>query len=306
MAITPSDFSTQVEGLRTTLKALFFEQFYGGEPLQSDRIVTTIPSTQPIVQLNWLGTVPQMRQWLGDRQPGSVSKHDFSVEVVDWEGTIEIDRNALEDDNLGLIRPKIAELADEAKQHIMRRTFAVLEAATAATCYDGKAFFATDHPIGQTGAVQSNRLTGTGLDTVAHLTTDIQAVVTAFAKFKNDRGQPLGYRPDLFVFPAEAESIVRSTILVETLSTGGANPWYRVADCVFSPFLTDANDWYALVTKRAMKPFVMVERQAPRFTALDKDDADASFFRKRLYYGVDSRFEIAGLQYLYAVKVVNS
>ena len=49
-----------------------------------------------------MGKVPRLREWIGDRQIHNLAAHSWTIVNKDWEATIEVDRNDIEDDRLGL------------------------------------------------------------------------------------------------------------------------------------------------------------------------------------------------------------
>lgn len=63
------------------------------------------------------------------------------------------------------------------------------------------------------------------------------AARAAMMSMTNDAGVPLGIKPDLLVVPPTLESTVKSLIQVDTLATGGGNPWYNTCDVLVSPWL---------------------------------------------------------------------
>ncbi|MFK9780939.1 Mu-like prophage major head subunit gpT family protein, partial [Escherichia coli] len=58
-----------------------------------------------------------------------------------------VDRKALEDDQLGLVRLRIQDLAGRVAQHRHQIVVQALASGGSATCYDGTAFFGSSHPI---------------------------------------------------------------------------------------------------------------------------------------------------------------
>ena len=108
----------------------------------------TVPATTRIMDYKFLLDFLMVREWLGDRQIGSLEPKAYQVETKDWEATIEIERNDIEDEQLGLYNPIVAALAEEARKHPEKLIAALLKDGAAAVCYDGQYFFDTDHPVG--------------------------------------------------------------------------------------------------------------------------------------------------------------
>ncbi len=65
-----------------------------------------------------------------------------------YEATIEVDRNEIMDDAVGVYNPVIAELGRTAAVHPDELVFELLGNGFSTACYDGQYFFDTDHPVG--------------------------------------------------------------------------------------------------------------------------------------------------------------
>jgi phage major head subunit gpT-like protein len=117
-----------------------------------EQVAMTVPANTRIMDYKFLLDFPMVREWIGDRQISSLEPQAYQVESKDWEATIEVDRNDIEDDQLGLYNPIIAALAQEARKHPERLIADLLVGGFATACYDGHNFFAADHPVGATTA----------------------------------------------------------------------------------------------------------------------------------------------------------
>jgi phage major head subunit gpT-like protein len=125
-----------------------------------ERVAMTVPANTRIMDYKFLLDFPMVREWIGDRQISDLSPKAFQVESKDWEATIEVDRNDIEDDQLGLYNPIISALAQEARKHPERLIADLLNGGFTTACYDGRDFFATDHLVGT--ATVANFAGGTG------------------------------------------------------------------------------------------------------------------------------------------------
>jgi phage major head subunit gpT-like protein len=209
-----------------------------------------------------------------------------------------VDRNALEDNRLGLILPRVRMLAEEAARYPRDLVLDVIVAGTSLTGYDSLALFSGSHSGGD------NLLAGAGV-TVANLQTDLQQVFGVMRKFTDDRSRVMNIVPDLVVVPAALEFPMKEALGAGVIS-GTENIYKGIADIMVAPELADGTDWYAFSTKRAMKALIFQNRKAPEFTALDSPDDYAAFMRKEFLYGVDARC-VAGVGiWWYAAKVVNA
>jgi phage major head subunit gpT-like protein len=107
-----------------------------------------VPSSVREETYAWLGAFPKMREWVGERQIKNLTLQSYTIKNKDWEVTIEVDRNDIEDDAIGVYRPIVAELGRAAAQHPDELVASLLKDGFTKTCYDGQYFFDTDHPVG--------------------------------------------------------------------------------------------------------------------------------------------------------------
>jgi len=131
----------------TAFSAVFNNAFQATETWY-EQVAMTVPSNTRIMDYKFLLEFPTVREWIGDRQINSLEPKTYQVEAKDWEATIEIERNDVEDEQLGLYNPIVAAMAEEAKRHPEKLVAELLKNGNTATCYDGQPFFATDHPVG--------------------------------------------------------------------------------------------------------------------------------------------------------------
>ncbi len=125
-------------------------------PSQYKSVATVIPSSTAENRYGWLGKFPNLREWIGDRVINGMAEHDYSVKNKDWELTVGVGRNDIEDDNLGIYTPMFQEMGQSAAALPDRLVFSLLKAGFSSACYDGQYFFDTDHPvIDETGATVS-------------------------------------------------------------------------------------------------------------------------------------------------------
>lgn len=95
-----------------------------------------------------LGALPQMREWLGERVLKDMAAGGFTITNKDFETTVAVDRNSIEDDQLGVYTPYFADLGATAIRHRDILVFGLLASGFNTLCWDGQYFFDTDHPVG--------------------------------------------------------------------------------------------------------------------------------------------------------------
>lgn len=132
--------------LGTSFNALFsggLDQVAG----QRDAIASTVPSSTKTNEYSWLGQLPGMREWIGDRQVNQLKGHGYSIDNKDFEHTIEVKRTDIEDDNIGQYSMMFTAQGRAAGAHPDQLVWGALAAGHTSNCYDGQFFFDTDHPV---------------------------------------------------------------------------------------------------------------------------------------------------------------
>lgn len=150
---------TNVSNLYTALNTLFNAAFGDAETFYQ-RVAMVVPSGTNTNDYKFMLQFPMLREWLGDRQIRSLPADAWQLTNKDYEATIEVDRNDIADDQVGLYNPLAAELGRAAKQHPDVLMAALLADAFDHVCYDGQYFIDDDHPVG--ASTQSNDGAGSG------------------------------------------------------------------------------------------------------------------------------------------------
>jgi len=270
-----------------------------------EKLTTTVESTKSEETYPWLGAVPKMSEWKDERKEEDLNEYYFSITNYSWEGTVSVDRDAIEDEQYGQIKIRVKELATEAKRFYDEMVFGLIlegenTTGTAGTifenkstaCYDTKAFFATNH--GEGAATGQSNLGSAELSATA-----LQTAITAMVNFKDDKGKPSHIRPDtLVVAPGlewEAKELLNSTYYPEegtTTAKLATNVLKGSLNLIINPYLTDVDAWYLFDTSHVMKPVILQMRRTPEFNDLTSG-TEAAFLRKKWYYGVDWRGFVA-------------
>ena len=137
-----------------------FQKAFADAPEIFRQVTMLATSTGRSNDYTWLANFPMLREWLGDRVIKDISGFHYEIVNRHFEGTIEVDRNDIEDDQIGLYRPMVENLAYMARTHPDHLVFTLLAAGDSTVCYDGQYFFDTDHEVG--GASVSNWGGGSG------------------------------------------------------------------------------------------------------------------------------------------------
>lgn len=138
--------SANLAAIRTGFNTSF-RRGLGQATSQYAQIATIVPSSTKETRYGWLGKMPNMRNWIGERNVQGLSEHDYSIVNEDFELTIGVDRNDIKDDNLGVYDPMFVEMGESVAAHPDLLTFKALSEGFTRPCYDGQNFFDTDHPV---------------------------------------------------------------------------------------------------------------------------------------------------------------
>lgn len=130
----------------TGFQTIFNQAFAGVKPTY-ERVAMVVNSTTREERYPWIGQLPRIREWLGDRVVQNVSNFDFTIKNKDFESTIGVDRNDIEDDKLGLYNPLFQMLGDSAAKFPEELVYGLLQLGFSTLCYDGQFFFDVDHPV---------------------------------------------------------------------------------------------------------------------------------------------------------------
>jgi phage major head subunit gpT-like protein len=289
------------------LRSEFFDRFRSSPTYYQD-LATRIVSTNDRETYRWLGTVPQMREWGTGRLARGLRTESYSVANLKYEATLEIDRDEIADDQVGQIRPRIAELALRAATHKDYLLADLLASGSSAgfNSYDGETFFSAAHNSGSSG-VQSNTVSvdvsSVQNPTVEEFKAGIKEAIGRMLTFKDDQGAPMVLQvsglqcvvpPSLYFTALEA---VSAAMIADT-----SNVLKGVARVISLPWLTDASRWYLLKTDGVVRPFIFQDREPIEFGSL-AEDSDEAFRREKYLYGVRARYRIAYGYWQYGVLV---
>lgn len=133
-----------------------FQRGFAGAPPSWGKVATRVPSTTGTEDYGWLGNIPGMREWVGDRLIHNLKQHDYSIKNKKFELTVGVPKDKVEDDQYGVYAPMMEMLGQSAAEHPDQLVFALLAAGFVTNCYDGQYFFDSDHPVIQAdGSVAS-------------------------------------------------------------------------------------------------------------------------------------------------------
>lgn len=269
-----------LQGITTGFKTIFNKVFDSGQPLY-EKIATVVPSETGEESYKWLGKIPRMREWVGDRQIQNLTGSDYTIKNKDFELTIGVDRNDIEDDKIGVYNPIIQEIAQSTVTFPDELTFELLAKGFQNNCYDGTTFFATDHKVGKK-SVSNKGTAKLSVESYAAARTNIMSQ-------KDENGKSLKLTPNLLVVPPALEMEGRKILYSDQID-GTTNIYKNTSELLVVPELAGYDkSWFLLCTDRPLKPIIYQERKKPVFVALIDEKDTNVFMRKEFVYGVSGR-----------------
>jgi len=111
-------------------------------------IAMVIPSSTSMNSYKWLGQLPGIRKWLGDKVVHNLTAHGYFLENEDFELTVGVKRNDIEDDQLGVYNPLFSNIGDASARHPDQLTWPALVAGfSVGMGFDKVPFFSVAHPV---------------------------------------------------------------------------------------------------------------------------------------------------------------
>jgi phage major head subunit gpT-like protein len=274
--------------LRTNFSALFQRGYDRGKPFFGE-LCTTVPSTTRSNTYGFLARVPKMRKWVGPRVAHNLSEKAAVIINDPYELTVEVDRDDIEDDNLGIYAPLMEEMGQSVACHPDDLLKTALQSGTTLEGFDGVAFYSALHVLGNQAAQSNNH-------NLALTPENYATVRAAMMSTIGEDGDPLGVGEDLVLtVPPQLEAMGRLILNAEMIPNAAGtaaqtNTMKGSARLQVVPKLANqATTWYLNETARAIKPFIFQRRKAAKFVSRTSESDPKVFDEKKFVYGADCR-----------------
>lgn len=279
-------------GMATEFRGIFESRLSEAPAFDIMPFVTDVPTTAATVDYDYLRGIPMMRKWIGDKVMKNATGKHFTVTSDEYEATLLVKRRDIETDQLGIYKPFIQQMADEANMHKARLFASVLEANP--LCIDGQNLIDTDHPKDD-GTTYSNKGT-TALTADATGRAALQTARTAMRRFTDAEGRLLGVRPTHLIVPPELEDIATQLLFSPSIPGSANNDINPIAkwglNLVVDPDLTDTTNWYLKDLSKAVKALFFQRRKAATFVS-QEEGSEMAFLRGEYAYSVEADYTIA-------------
>lgn len=258
-------------------------------------IATVMPGVGPVTQFNWLGALPVMTKWIGPRTISRLRAEKHRLETDWYANGIELDYDDVSEDKLGIVAPRINDMAKMGPRKIDALVVDMYLSGFAGTlglCYDGQYLFDTDHTAdgAAQGVAQDNTIAG------ALASATYNAGLTRMMEFKDTNGEPLELTPDTLLAGPTNQLVVRQLLLAPANANGATNVDAGTTRGVINARITGAahkNKWFLLATKTGVKPVILGVEVPPMFAELSGWDQLHVFMNRTMLAGSHMKVGVA-------------
>lgn len=246
-----------------------------------------VSSDAPDEKYPWLGAVPIPRELLGAREFQQFREFSHTVTNRGYELSFIIERDSFDDDQVGSIQGRIAEVA-EAYAHFKDGQFGslLIDAETSTDTFDGTTFHDDTRTIGDSGTIDNSLtsdITAPNSPTTVELMAALEVAIETMTRYKDDQGRE-GFNGTAMntlrcVIPPEQRrafvEVLNSTIIISGSGTAGvSNPWANgLVDFDVLVNLTDAdNAFYLHALAGTRKPFYFQQRKTLEVVVMNSEE----------------------------------
>ncbi|WCW43000.1 Mu-like prophage major head subunit gpT family protein [Pseudomonas aeruginosa] len=265
-----------------------FNNAFGAAPTTWQKIAMEVPSNTGSNDYKWLSAFPKMRRWIGAKVVKNLKAYKYVVENEDFEATVEVDRNDIEDDQLGIYSPQAQMAGFSAAQLPDELVYEAVNGAFTKPCFDGQYFIDTDHPVGD-ASVSNKGTAPLSNANQAAAKAGYGAARTAMKKFKDEEGRSLNVSPNVLLVGPALEDVAKMLLTNQKLADDTPNPYVGTAELVVDGRIESDTAWFLLDTTKPVKPFIYQPRKKPVFVSQVNLDSDDVFNLRKLKFGAEAR-----------------
>lgn len=283
---------------RANLEAAFiafstvFDMKLKNTPVIYPQIAMVIPGVSERLEFKWLGSIPTMKRWTGERTIQKLRGETQALTTEWWANGIEVDVDDFKvEARLGMLASRVRSLAEAAARRIddqVTQFYLSGFDATYGTTYDGQYLFDTDHTAGtgagvRAGEAQSNLVTG-GLASAS-----FNSALQKSMLFLDDEGEPVGTDMRTVLVGPANQLTVRQLFKQEYNAAGASNPDFGQARALIAPRFGTSTKWM-LISEMELKSVIVGIEFEPQFAAADDPSSPEMFKRRTALYGAHTKF----------------
>lgn len=272
-------------------------------------IADSYTTDQPHEIHRWLGGVPAMAKWAGERVRGKLVDSDLTVISDKFQSTLTFDVDDMRRDKTGQILRRISELGAKAATLPQRLFTTLLEGAhVSGTAYDGSAFFANSHTVGTVDNLRAPSATTPAAPTSAEMSAAILDAIQGLYSNMDETGDPANEFAKSFMImvPTNMWQPLIAALKDVFTSAGVSNTLQSAMGMgltitpVVNPRLTGTTSFYTARTDAPLKTALWQEEsiggESFKTLGMDSDNAfwrdEVAFGAKRIAQAALGRFEL--------------
>ena len=238
-------------------------------------------------QHSWIEQLHGIHEWVGERVLNNAKLGKLTVVNRDFENTVKVGRNEIEDDQYGVYAPLIGMMGADAEN--LWKKLAMEALLGNGEWADGNPFFCSGRKLGKS--------TFTNAVTTALSKTAIETAIAAMRGWTLYGGEPGEVRPDVLLVGPSLEATAKQVCEADLVSDGtttvsNVSPAKALKVRVSQALVGDhANEWYICGDKNGVKAVGLQKRKLPELTRLDNPTDPNVFMTNDFLYGVHARGE---------------
>ena len=274
-----------LEAVFTGLKATFADAVRTTETADVERLMETVESTTDTEHYPITTLLGDLEEVLDEVTITNIGRYVKSVPNRTFARIVQVRRNDIADDNIGVYRPGVRQLGRRAALYPLRLAVEALLGGFTDTWIDDQTVFSTGHawPGGQTWSNRSD---------VALDADNFDAACLALESRAGADGSPMGLVPRLLVCGLQLRATAEDLVEVQYAASGASNRRYKRCDLMVLPRLGSSTAWF-VIDDDMVKPMVLQNREGPEFTAKDQPADDDAFYRELYAYKARRRCAVA-------------
>lgn len=250
-----------LQDLEKTLNAKWTEAFTAAPQSQLNSLATIYSSSTASNHYAFMEALASWSEWNGARQFKDIASQQFEVKNKDYEMSIKMPKNQLEDDQIGMYVDIVPNMV---AGWFKKQQSLIMDVLTSnPDAYDGVALFKTDRSYGD------NTINNT--TTSALSTSTFETARSTMMSYKDHSSEPLAVMPDTLVVGPSLEKtgydIVRNFFGYDATDKVQIENFYRTTGVriVVSPYLVGdyANYWFLADTTDIAKGVILQIRETP-------------------------------------------
>lgn len=256
------------------------------------KVAMVVPSSNSQETYAWLQSFPSMRKWVGDKVLHKLAAQGYTIVNDDWEVTVEVKRNDIEDDNIGQYSTMSQQAGWSSAQLPDEMAAELINKGHENKCYDGEMFFSAKHPVTVKGKEQKvSNLFNKALsaESAAAAKASYGIARTKMGAYVDYEGRNLKVKPNLLIVGTDLEDTARTLLTADKLENGDQNIYKGTAELLVIHDIK-AGEWYLEDTRMPVKALMIQERKKPVFVSQTDMNADGVFSRATYKFGAEARY----------------